>query len=185
LRPEHYVVFDCAMGERAIAPMGHVRMMAAVQPFLSGAISKCVTGDSLVASADGLIRIRDLHRGEVEDSFREEHLVISALDGDRKTDAFYYGGVRPVRKVRLRSGHTITGTYPHRLLVAGDGGLTWKTLGEIEQGDAVALQYGAELWASVPASLRDVQTSPLYGCQKQVALPEQMDTELAFLRGAS
>jgi ribonucleoside-diphosphate reductase alpha chain len=42
LRPEHYEVFDCAMGERAISPMGHVRMMAAVQPFLSGSISKTV-----------------------------------------------------------------------------------------------------------------------------------------------
>jgi ribonucleotide reductase alpha subunit len=42
LRLEHYEVFDCAMGERAISPMGHVRMMAAVQPTLSGAISKTV-----------------------------------------------------------------------------------------------------------------------------------------------
>jgi ribonucleoside-diphosphate reductase alpha chain len=42
LRLEHYPVFDCAMGERAISPMGHVRMMAAVQPALSGAISKTV-----------------------------------------------------------------------------------------------------------------------------------------------
>jgi ribonucleoside-diphosphate reductase alpha chain len=42
LRPEHYEVFDCAMGERSIIPMGHVRMMAAVQPFLSGSISKTV-----------------------------------------------------------------------------------------------------------------------------------------------
>ena len=42
LQPEHYEVFDCAMGERSIAPMGHVRMMAAVQPFISGAISKTV-----------------------------------------------------------------------------------------------------------------------------------------------
>ncbi|WP_158882512.1 vitamin B12-dependent ribonucleotide reductase [Amycolatopsis anabasis] len=42
LRPEHYEVFDCAVGERSIAPMGHVRMMAAVQPFISGAISKTV-----------------------------------------------------------------------------------------------------------------------------------------------
>ena len=42
LRPEHYEVFDCAMGTRSIAPMGHVRMMAAVQPFISGAISKTV-----------------------------------------------------------------------------------------------------------------------------------------------
>ena len=42
LRTEHYEVFDCAMGERAISPMGHVRMMAAVQSHLSGAISKTV-----------------------------------------------------------------------------------------------------------------------------------------------
>ncbi|MFD6566296.1 vitamin B12-dependent ribonucleotide reductase [Micromonospora profundi] len=42
LKPEHYAVFDCAMGERSIAPMGHVRMMAAIQPFVSGAISKTV-----------------------------------------------------------------------------------------------------------------------------------------------
>ncbi|MFC5999017.1 vitamin B12-dependent ribonucleotide reductase [Quadrisphaera sp. GCM10027208] len=42
LKPEHYEVFDCAIGERAIKPMGHVRMMAAAQPFLSGAISKTV-----------------------------------------------------------------------------------------------------------------------------------------------
>ncbi len=42
LKPEHYEVFDCAMGERSISPMGHVRMMAAVQPMLSGSISKTV-----------------------------------------------------------------------------------------------------------------------------------------------
>ena len=42
LKHEHYEIFDTAMGERAISPMGHVRMMAACQPFLSGAISKTV-----------------------------------------------------------------------------------------------------------------------------------------------
>ena len=42
LKQSDYPVFDCAMGERAIQPMGHVRMMAAVQPYLSGAISKTV-----------------------------------------------------------------------------------------------------------------------------------------------
>ena len=47
LREEHYAVFDCANrcgkhGKRYLAPMSHVRMMAAVQPFLSGAISKTV-----------------------------------------------------------------------------------------------------------------------------------------------
>ncbi len=42
LRQEHYEVFDTAMGARSLKPMGHVRMMAACQPFLSGAISKTV-----------------------------------------------------------------------------------------------------------------------------------------------
>jgi ribonucleoside-diphosphate reductase alpha chain len=46
LKPEHLAVFDCAFkpnnGNRSIDCMGHVKMMAAVQPFLSGAISKTV-----------------------------------------------------------------------------------------------------------------------------------------------
>jgi len=42
LKPEHYEVFDTAMGARSISAMGHVNMMAATQPFLSGAISKTV-----------------------------------------------------------------------------------------------------------------------------------------------
>jgi ribonucleoside-diphosphate reductase alpha chain len=46
LKPEHLSVFDCAFrparGTRSIAPLGHVRMMAAVQPFISGAISKTI-----------------------------------------------------------------------------------------------------------------------------------------------
>ncbi|MEO8900530.1 MAG: vitamin B12-dependent ribonucleotide reductase [Polyangiaceae bacterium] len=47
LRAEHYAVFDCAnrcgrTGQRYLAPMAHVKMMAAAQPFLSGAISKTV-----------------------------------------------------------------------------------------------------------------------------------------------
>jgi ribonucleoside-diphosphate reductase alpha chain len=46
LKPEHLPVFDCAFkptkGTRSILPMGHLKMMAAVQPFISGAISKTI-----------------------------------------------------------------------------------------------------------------------------------------------
>src|SRR5438309_680687 len=42
LQKEHYPVFDCAMGDSPIHYMGHVRMLAAVQPFLSGSSSKTV-----------------------------------------------------------------------------------------------------------------------------------------------
>ena len=55
---EHMAVFACSMGDNTIHYTGHVRMMGAVQPFISGAISKCVVGDTLLATADGL----DPHR---------------------------------------------------------------------------------------------------------------------------
>ena len=57
LKAEHYPVFDCAIGERAIHHMGHVRMMGAVQPFLSGAISKTVNlpEETTVEEVSGLL----------------------------------------------------------------------------------------------------------------------------------
>jgi ribonucleoside-diphosphate reductase alpha chain len=42
VKAEHYPVFDCAVGDRSIHYLGHVRMMGATQPFISGAISKTV-----------------------------------------------------------------------------------------------------------------------------------------------
>jgi ribonucleoside-diphosphate reductase alpha chain len=42
VKTEHYPVYDCAVGDRAIHYLGHVKMMGAVQPFISGAISKTV-----------------------------------------------------------------------------------------------------------------------------------------------
>ena len=183
-REEHLPVFDCAMGERSIKAMGHVRMMGAVQPFLSGAISKCVVGETLVTTENGLVRIGSLHQGERPDSFRDELMEVASLGGTSKTDAFYYGGTRPVRKITLRSGQTVTGTDNHRVLTTGAGGLQWRHLDEIEEGEHVATQYGSELWATVPARFDDFAPADSHGSQKKVRIPEEMTEQLAFLLGA-
>lgn len=52
LAREHYHIFDCAIGDRAISPMGHILMMAAIQPFLSGATSKSVNMPSSATVED-------------------------------------------------------------------------------------------------------------------------------------
>src|SRR5207245_4685242 len=114
-------------------------MMAAVQPFISGAISKCVVGETLVSTGDGLVRIGSLYRGEKPDSFRDEVIEVASLDGVRKPDAFYYGGLRPVREVVLRSGRKVVGTPNHRLLVAAAGALELPGPDEIAEGEGVAL----------------------------------------------
>ena len=80
LKDEHLPVFDVAVGERAISPMGHIKMMGAVQPFISGAISKTVNmpNDSTV--------------GDIEDAYVEAwHLGVKALaiyrDGSKTAQA--------------------------------------------------------------------------------------------------
>ena len=60
LKDEHLEVFDVAVGERAISHMGHIKMMAATQPFISGAISKTV---NLPRDGDGRGHRRRLHPG--------------------------------------------------------------------------------------------------------------------------
>ncbi len=153
LKAEHLPVFACSMGDNTIHYRGHVRMMGAVQPFISGAISKCVTGETLLSTAEGLVRIGSLYRGEAPDSFRADVREVASLSGPQKTDAFYYGGVRPVTSVVLRSGHRVTGTANHRLLVSGRDGLEWRRLDEIAVGEYVATQYGDDLWSVLPARL--------------------------------
>ncbi len=52
LKPDHLPVFACSMGDNAIHYLGHVKMMAAVQPFISGAISKTVNMPEQVTVED-------------------------------------------------------------------------------------------------------------------------------------
>ena len=117
--PSTSPVFACSMGDNTIHYMGHVKMMAAVQPFISGAISKCVVGDTLCR--DGR-RARAHRRAATRASRRTRsgrgHRSRLARR-TQKTDAFYYGGLRPVRRGRAASGHRSTGTPNHRLLVGG------------------------------------------------------------------
>src|SRR5213083_2382763 len=52
VKAEHFPVFDCAVGDRSIHYVGHVKMMGAVQPFISGAISKTVNMPEAVTIDD-------------------------------------------------------------------------------------------------------------------------------------
>jgi ribonucleoside-diphosphate reductase alpha chain len=98
LKPEHLTVFDCAFkprnGVRSILPMGHVRMMAAVQPFLSGAISKTVNmPEAATAEEIEQIYLEGWRRGLKaiaiyrDNSKRSQPLSTSKLKSDDETKA--------------------------------------------------------------------------------------------------
>ncbi len=136
LKDEHLPVFDVAVGERAISHMGHIRMMGAAQPFISGAISKTVNMPEETTVED------------IADAYLQAwHLGVKALaiyrDGSKtaqalRTDAGDAKAAdagaadspepRPARRRMPRERESIT----HKFSIAGHEG--YITAGKYEDG---------------------------------------------------
>ncbi len=137
LRDEHLPVFDVAVGERAISPMGHVKMMAAAQPFISGAISKTVNLPESVTVED----IADIYTQgwklglKALAIYRDGSKTAQALktDGGTKTadEAAEAAAVEPARPVRRRMPSERQ-SLTHKFSIGGHEG--YITAGEYEDG---------------------------------------------------
>ena len=103
VKPEHYPVFDCAIGERSIHYMGHVKMMGAVQPFISGAISKTVNMPEQVTVDDVAQLFSDSWKLGVKAIaiYRDNCKVAQPLSGKGDKLAVIAPGVAAPRRRRL------------------------------------------------------------------------------------
>ena len=133
IRDEHLPVFDVAVGERAISHMGHIEMMAAVQPFISGAISKTVNMPAESTVAD--IKDAYLEAGRLGVKalaiYRDGSKTAQALRTDAKDakDADARELPLPQRKRLPRERDSLT----HKFSVAGHEG--YITAGRYEDGE--------------------------------------------------
>jgi ribonucleoside-diphosphate reductase alpha chain len=116
VKTEHYPVFDCAIGERAIHYMGHVKMMGAVQPFISGAISKTVNMPEQVTVDDVAQLYSDAWKLGVKAIaiYRDNCKVAQPLSGKAEKGATtviapVVGGVAAPRRRRLPEDRTEIG----------------------------------------------------------------------------
>ncbi|PZS25594.1 MAG: vitamin B12-dependent ribonucleotide reductase, partial [Pseudonocardiales bacterium] len=166
----HYEVFDCAMGDRAISWMGHVRMLAAVQPFLSGTASKTV---NLPASAT----IEDIEKAYFEAwksglkalaVYRDNSKVgqpLTDTSAKKKAAAEAVVESRPVRKrlpkkrpsqtvsfaVGGAEGYMTAGSYPDDglgevfLKLGKQGSTLAGVMDAFSIAISIALQYGVPL----------------------------------------
>jgi ribonucleoside-diphosphate reductase alpha chain len=137
LKDEHLPVFDVAVGERAISAMGHVKMMAAAQPFISGAISKTVNLPESVTVEDiASIYTEGWKLGlKALAIYRDGSKTAQALktDGGTKTadEAVEAAAVEPARPVRRRMPSERQ-SLTHKFSIGGHEG--YITAGEYEDG---------------------------------------------------
>jgi ribonucleoside-diphosphate reductase alpha chain len=132
LKDEHLPVFDVAVGERAISHTGHIDMMAATQPFISGAISKTVNLPQTATIEDIADAYTRGWKGGLKALaiYRDGSKTAQAL----RTDAQEEKGEEaeaptPVRKKMPRERESIT----HKFSIAGHEG--YITAGKYEDGN--------------------------------------------------
>jgi ribonucleoside-diphosphate reductase alpha chain len=161
----------------------HVRMQAAIQAFVDNSISKCLTGDTLVLTAQGLVPIAELSEMRLPDQFEPLNEEVITPAGLERSDAFYYGGMRETRHIRLSYGYEINGTPNHRVhVLTADGTIQFAYLDDLKIGDTVVLYSGQQITGS------GGQTLPMYCGEhrtnsKSITFPERMSPELAYILG--
>ena len=154
LKPEHLAVFDCSLkpanGKRSIPYMGHIRMMAAVQPFISGAISKTVNLPeeatvedvmnacleswrlrlkAIAVYRDGSKRTQPLNTADARKQGAEETQTTAAgAPGEASQPAASTRPARPFRRKLPDERHAFT----HKFSVGGHEG--YLTVGLYEDG---------------------------------------------------
>lgn len=105
-------------------------------------IGKCITGD-MPLLVDGKWKpIESLYRGEEPGQLRLQKMNVEGIHGSASTLGFYFGGEQPTLDVALATGHSVSGTYNHPILVQTPEGLSWKSLFDVEVGDRIALLGG-------------------------------------------
>ncbi|MBI4259174.1 MAG: vitamin B12-dependent ribonucleotide reductase, partial [Actinobacteria bacterium] len=173
LRPEHHPVFDTSMGDLAIHYMGHVRMMAAVQPFISGAISKTVNmpEDVTVEEVENMF-VEGWRLGlKAVAIYRNNCKVAQPLSAEKKTRAAEpveerpaqlpwsskkrLPPIRPARTISFRvgdaEGYITAGEYPDDgigeifLKVSKQGSTLAGMMDAFSIAVSVGLQYGVPL----------------------------------------
>jgi holliday junction DNA helicase RuvB len=163
LRPR---ALDEFIGQAKIKDNLRVFLTAALQRgesldhvLLSGppGLGKCITPDTLVLTREGWVEFaRLIPAGMEPGEARPVTIEVQGALGLESASHVYYSGCVPTVRIRTRGGFEIEGTHHHPVLVATDAGPTWKRLGDLTPGDAVAVSRGA----CVPGRAAEVSWTP-------------------------
>jgi superfamily II DNA or RNA helicase len=106
-------------------------------------LGKCVTGDTLIVTDQGVRRIDEMHPWAPmnPDTFQPPSQPVSVLvNGEaRPVKNFYRGGVKPTVTAVTRYGFQNTGSYVHPIMVRRDGVDQWVNMADLRVGDAVCI----------------------------------------------
>ncbi len=157
-----------------------VRSMVTVLPTGTG---KCVRGDTLVLSAQGVRRIDGFCGSRVPGSVAAMGSTVYGVGGPEPAAFWYYDGERSTVRITTRYGYSLEGTPNHRVLVMGaEGVVQWRALGSLQVGDAALLARGAGVWPAEEVRM-PIEAAVYRTCAYRLTLPPTVDQDFAELLG--
>jgi intein/homing endonuclease/superfamily II DNA or RNA helicase len=150
-------------------------------------LGKCVTGDTLIVTDQGVRRIDEMHPWAPmnPDTFQPPSQPVSVLvNGEaRPVKNFYRGGVKPTVTAVTRYGFQNTGSYVHPIMVRRDGVDQWVNMADLRVGDAVCIDRTASPFPDTDPDLPVPDTSRMGGNVRVFDVPSKMNPDLARLLG--
>ncbi len=149
------------------------------------AMRYCVTGDNLVVTGNGLVRIDKLSD--------KEKLSIEVMSKDKKINfasKWFDSGKHETIKIITDKGFSLTGTRNHPLLTLttdkfGRPAMMWKLLENIKEGDVAVLdRLSDNFWPKEEIKLHTYHPLIKNGHQHKKILPERLNKELSFILGS-
>lgn len=133
-------MFSCPAGKTGEVIMTQFPLSLAY----SVTIHRCVSGDTLVCTEDGLTEIKTLAE-EKGWNKKEVKLYTSAQECERTSQVYQSEQAELSIKIRTKMGFTLEGSPDHPVLVrTPEGHEAWKTLGSLQQDEVLVMRYGLE-----------------------------------------
>ena len=156
----------------------------------SRGLSKCVVGDTLISTGDGLQKIGDLAEWKKEESIDYRENEVLNIHGEKeKSSIIYSNGYQDTKKITTKYGYEIEGTLNHPLIVMNkDGDMEFKDIRDINAGDYIAINrkgvFGnkTKLDFDMKNFMDRYSGGHTYGV-KDINVPKRLTEDLAYYMG--
>ena len=184
----------CDKGKRDVSIWEQVALAADMQRYWADNQVSCLTGDTLIRTSHGTMRMADLPKAFFgEDGgtgVRPYSGPVRVLNADNvwsPVSALIVNAPRPLRRVTCEGGQSLTGTPEHRLRVIDSGlNFAWRTLTEIQPGDYLVEVLNQRGYASAQQILQrrlETYVYPGRSDADEVLVPQRMSRDLAEFLG--
>jgi len=120
---------------------------------------RCVTGDTLIQTKDGIFEIEKFAENRKE-GFSD--LKLKVFNGDKldTVDKFFIGNKEKIKTIKTKYGTKISGTYDHPIKVFdGSYNLPFKKIKDIKKDDFILIKYGQNIWPKNPPNISSFKSN--------------------------